>query len=71
MAASRLKVEIGFDGGQVLPARLSEEALKQLRAAVDTGAGWLDLETEEETIALDLARILFIRIAASAQRVGF
>lgn len=69
--ASKLKVEIGFDGGQVLPARLSEESLKQLRAAVDTGAGWLDLETEEETIALDLARILFIRIDASEQRVGF
>lgn len=71
MASERLKVEIGFDGGQVLPARLSEDVLKQLRAALDTGAGWLDLETEDETIALDLARVLFIRIAASAQRVGF
>lgn len=69
--AARLKVEIGFDGGQVVPARLTEEALKQLRAAVDTGAGWLDLETEDETIVLDLARILFIRIDASQQRVGF
>lgn len=69
--AGKRKVEIGFDGGQVLPARLTEEALKELRAAVDAGAGWLDLDTEEGTIALDLARVLFIRIAAADQRVGF
>lgn len=71
MAEQRLKIEIGFDGGQVIPARLNEQALKDLRAALDAGSGWLDLETEDSTIALDLARVLFVRIAAAEQRVGF
>lgn len=69
--AAKIKAEIGFDGGQVLPARLEEAALKELRAALDAGSGWLDLDTEDGTIALDLARVVFVRIAAADQRVGF
>lgn len=71
MAGQKMKVEIGFDGGQVLPARLEEEALKGLRAALDSGSGWLDLETDDGTIAMDLARVAFIRSAPADQRVGF
>lgn len=71
MADRQLKVEIGFDGGQVLPARLSEQNLKELRTALDAGSGWLDLETDDGTIALDLSRVLFVRSASVEQRVGF
>lgn len=71
MADQRLRVEIGFDGGQVLPARLGEQQLRDLRAALDAGSGWLDLDTDDGTIALDLARVLFVRIESAEQRVGF
>lgn len=71
MADQQVKVEIGFDGGQVLPARLTEQELKDLRAALDAGSGWLDLATEDGTIALDLSRVLFVRSASAEQRVGF
>ncbi len=70
--AAALKVEIGFEGGQVLPARLSEATLKELRLALDAGSGWLDLECDDDgTIAVDLARVAFLRIASSDQHIGF
>lgn len=65
------RAEIGFSGGQVVAVRLDEKALGALRKAVETGEGWHDLETDDGTMALDLSRIVFVRVAASAQAIGF
>jgi hypothetical protein len=43
--ADAQRVEIGFEGGQVISTRLSEDDLKDLRGRLEQG-GWFDLKTE-------------------------
>jgi hypothetical protein len=71
MAAERKRIEVGFIGGQVVSLKIDDEALSGLRKAVEDGDGWHDLETEDGTIALDLAKIVFIRAAGSPHTIGF
>ena len=68
--AEAQRVEIGFEGGQVISARLAEDDLKDLRKQVEKG-GWHDLHTEDGVIALYLGKVSFLRIEAGDHRVGF
>ncbi len=71
MAEEQTKVEIGFGIGQVLSVRLGEEELAELRKSVESGQGWHDLKTQEGSIALNLATVVFIRVADPARGIGF
>lgn len=68
--ADAQRVEIGFEGGQVISTRLSDEDLEDLRAGLEQG-GWHDLHSEEGTIALYLGKVQFVRIESGEHRVGF
>ena len=48
--AEAQRVEIGFEGGQVISARLAEDDLKDLRKQLEKG-GWHDLHTEDGVLA--------------------
>ena len=68
--AEAQRVEVGFEGGQVVSVRLTDEELKDLRKAVEKG-GWHDVHTEDGVLALYLGRVVFLRIDSGEQRVGF
>ncbi|MGN6664599.1 MAG: hypothetical protein ACTHK6_10415 [Solirubrobacterales bacterium] len=68
--AEAQRVEIGFEGGQVISTRLSDEDLRDLRQRLEQG-GWHDLHTEEGTIALYLGKVAFVRVESGEHRVGF
>jgi hypothetical protein len=68
--ADSQKVEIGFEGGQVVSVRLSDGALKDLRRHVEQG-GWYDVETEDGVLAVYLGKIAFLQIDSGEHRVGF
>jgi hypothetical protein len=68
--AERKKVEIGL-GLQVISARLTDEELRRLREAVDRGDGWFDLETEDGTLVLNLATVVFLKVAGAPHTIGF
>lgn len=68
--ADAQKVEIGFEGGQVVSVRLTEEELKQLRKQVEKG-GWHDVRTEDGVLALYLGKVAFLRIDSGEHKVGF
>ena len=68
--ADAQRVEIGFEGGQVISVRLGEEELKALRKQVEKG-GWHDVETEDGELALYLGKVAFLRIDSGEHRVGF
>jgi hypothetical protein len=70
MADAAQKVEIGFEGGQVISARLGEDDLKDLRKQVEKG-GWHDVRTEDGTLAIYAGKVAFLRIDSGAHRVGF
>lgn len=69
--AETQRVEIGLGVGQVVTARLSQDALRGLREAVERGGGWFDLDTEEGTVALNLATVVFIKTAGAPHSIGF
>ena len=68
--AEAQRVEIGFEGGQVVSARLRDEPLRELRGALDRG-GWHDLQTEDGVLSLDLGKVAFLRIDSGEHKVGF
>jgi hypothetical protein len=68
--ADAQKVEIGFEGGQVIAVRLGDEELKALRKQVEKG-GWHDVKTEDGILALYVGKVAFLRIDSGAHRVGF
>jgi len=64
------KVSIGFDGGQVLSARVGPEELSKLRNALGTD-GWHELTAEDGTVALSLSSIVYVLVDHEEHRVGF
>jgi hypothetical protein len=70
MADEVRKVEVGFDGGQVLSLRLTEKALGSLRDALG-GTGWHRVETDEAQVDVDLAKVAFLRAVGDPHKVGF
>jgi len=68
--ADAQKVEIGFEGGQVVSVRLTEGELKELRKQVEKG-GWHDVRTEDGVLALYVGKIAFLRIDSGEHKVGF
>jgi hypothetical protein len=71
MADVKQRISIGFHG-QALAARVTADQLAALRKALEKGnGGWHELESEDGTISLDLAKVVFVQVDAGDQRVGF
>lgn len=71
MASGKTAVEIGFDGGQVIPARLDEGQVKSLKKALGSGESPHEIETDEGVLLIDLGKVIFVRISSDAKTVGF
>ena len=73
MADRPNRVDIGFQGGQSLAVRVSDEPLKGLTDALaDEGADrWHELKTEDSDVSLDLSQIVYVRVETEEHRVGF
>ena len=70
MADKLRRIEIGFDGGQVVAVRVTEDSLGSLKKALDAG-GWHSLATEDDTVDLSVGKIVFIRTAGDGTHIGF
>jgi hypothetical protein len=70
MPSSTRRVTIGFQGGQVLALKLTDEALKGFNAALGSG-GWHELEGEDGPVRVDLAQIVYVSADSDEPRVGF
>jgi hypothetical protein len=64
------KINVGFDGGPTLAARVAPSELEKLRAALPAG-GWHDLVAEDGTVSLDLGKVVYLLVDSEAHRVGF
>jgi hypothetical protein len=65
------RISIGFSGGQVVEVKVDAGKLKDLRKALDKAEGWVDIDTEEGTVSIDLGQVVFLRGAATSHRIGF
>ena len=73
MAEDSKRIDIGFHGGQVLPARVNQGAFDGLRSALsdERAERWYELETQDSRISIDLSQVVYVRIDTDEQRVGF
>jgi hypothetical protein len=76
--AERVRVEIAFDGGQIMGAIVtaaSADALEQALGAADLRAGSgdaaLSLEAEDGRYTIALQRVVYVKRFARESRVGF
>lgn len=67
------RVDLGFQGGQVLTLRLHDDVYKGLREALDSDRGerWHELQSEDSNVAIDLAQVVYVRLDTETHRVGF
>jgi hypothetical protein len=67
------RIDIGFQGGQVLSARVAQDVLDGFREALSdsSSARWYDLQTADSEIHVDLAQVVYVRLDTDEQRVGF
>jgi len=70
MAATARRVSIGFQGGQVLAARMSDEELKALNAALGTEV-WHELKSEDGPVRVNLGQVVYVSADSDEPRVGF
>jgi hypothetical protein len=70
MSTSSIRISVGFQGGQVLALRVSEDQLKALNKALGSG-GWHEVVSEEGPVRLDLAQVAYVSAESDDLRVGF
>ena len=70
MSGNARRISIGFQGGQVIALRVAEKPLATLYDALG-GDGWIELESEEGPVRLDLRQIVYVSADSEEPRVGF
>jgi hypothetical protein len=70
MAPPARRVTVGFQGGQVLALRLTDEQLGSLDKALGT-TGWHEIESEEGPVRVDLGQVVYVSADRDDSRVGF
>ena len=73
MADQSRRIDIGFQGGPVLPARIKQSSYEELHKALsaDRADRWFELETLDSKVSIDLSQVVYVRIDTEEQRVGF
>jgi hypothetical protein len=72
MADDRVRIEIAFDGGQVLAAFVPvSEADEVERALAQSGDGAFPLEADDGRYTVSLRRVVYIKRFTREGRVGF
>jgi hypothetical protein len=72
MANDAQRITIGLAGPQVLDLRVTDEAYKSLRDALESGnAGWHTIRTQESEVYVDLSKVVYVSLASQEHRVGF
>jgi hypothetical protein len=64
------RLSIGFQGGQVLAVRLSEQQLSELEKALGS-QGWHEIQSEDGPVRIDLGQVVYVTAETEEPRVGF
>ena len=70
MPGGSRRVSIGFDGGQVLALRVSDQQLAALNKVLGEG-GWHDIDGEDGPVRVDLSKVVYVSADKDDSRVGF
>jgi hypothetical protein len=64
------RVNIGFQGGQVLAMRVATDQLKALEKALGS-TGWHQVQGDDGPVQIDLAQVVYVSSDSQESRVGF
>lgn len=70
MAAGLRRITVGFQGGQVLALRVSEDELKALETALVDG-GWHEVKGEDGPVRVYLGQVVYLSAESPEPHVGF
>ena len=71
-STERVKIEIGFDGGQALNALVDEASADKLEKALADGLdGALSLDSDDGRTIVVTRRIVYVKRLARESRLGF
>jgi hypothetical protein len=72
VADDRVQVEIGFDGTQIMIARVTAASADELERGLQSGAeGAVTLEADDGRYTVSLRKIVYIKRFSRESRVGF
>jgi hypothetical protein len=69
----RIRIEIGFDGGQVMSAHVQPSVADDLEQSLDGSGsgGTVQIEAEDGRYTIPLTRIVYVKRYSREGRVGF
>jgi hypothetical protein len=68
---AQVKLQIAFEGGQVVGALVTTTAADGLARALANGDAVFDLETEDGTYLVALGKIVYVRRSSRETHIGF
>ena len=73
MAERPRSIDIGFQGGQVLSVRVTQEVHDAFRKALSDSSAhrWFQLQTQDSEVHIDLSQVVYVRLDTDEHRVGF
>ena len=72
MAEDRVRIEIGFDGGQIMGAIVETDTVDDLERSLGQGSdGAFAIESEDGRYTISLRRIVYVKRFSREARVGF
>ena len=72
MADDRIRIEVGFDGGQIMSALVTPDSAESLERALSAGGDTsLALDAQDGRYLIKLDRIVYVKRFARDSRVGF
>ncbi len=71
MTDELVRIEIGFDGGLIASMKLTGDRWAALETALKAGSGTVELEADDATYFVDVAKVSYVRRESHVGRVGF
>ena len=72
MSDERTRVEIGFDGGLIVVAKVTKDGWAKLDEALSAGSGSVRLDGEDDTAYyVDVSKVSYVKHELHVGRVGF
>jgi hypothetical protein len=67
------RIDIGFQGGQSLPVRVTQEVYDGFRKVLaDSGSDrWFELKTQDSEVHIDLSQVVYVWLDTDEHRAGF
>jgi len=69
--SERVRVEVAFEGGQVIGGLVSPESVDGFRSALGDETAVFDLETEDGTYIVALKKVVYVKRFSREMHIGF